>query len=128
MVKPRRTIRSSTLKASLKNFLLPNIVESYRICSLRCLWEVMNEDNEIVLKNIWSKRKQLEQILNSFKDVVLYFSCLTAMESNEIRRKLKERKRKISADHRISGSDTDNEYESYEDSGIFIPGKTVICI
>ena len=123
VMKPRRTIRSSTIKSALKNFLVPCIASSYRVFSLRALWEVNAEDNHIAELNIWSKRKQIEVILNHFEDVVAYFSCLTALESAEVRRKLRARKRRIDADHNVSGSDTDNEYDTYEDDGTLIPGK-----
>ena len=52
----------------------------------------------------------------------MFFSCLTAMESAEIRRKLLQRKRKISADRYLESSDTDNDYDTY-DNDMTIPGK-----
>ena len=49
------------------------------------------------------------------------FSCMTAMQSSFIKRKLLDRKQRINDDRRVSGSDTDNNYDGYEDEGI-IPG------
>ena len=115
VMKPKRTVRSSTLKAALKNFLVPCVSNNYRVCSLRSLWEVNEEDNQIAELNIWAKRRQIEDILNGFEDVVMYFSCLTAMESAEMRRKLKARKRRINSDNKIS-TDLKNK-------NLLIPGK-----
>ena len=74
--------------------------------------------------NIWVKRKELNAIIQKFDDSVAFFSCLTAMESGEFRRKLREKKRRITNDARLSGSDTDNDYETIEEEGI-IPGKSI---
>ena len=50
------------------------------------------------------------------------FSCITAMQSSFLKRKMLDRKQTINGDKRVNGSDTDNDYDGYEDEGN-IPGK-----
>ena len=121
-VKPRRALRNETLKSALKNFVVPCLSNRYNICAFRALWEVKKDDQVMAEMNIWFKRNEINEMIEKMDDCVAFFTCLTALDSGDMRRKLKEKKRRISADLRVSGSDTDNDYNSYEENGI-IPGK-----
>ena len=53
-----------------------------------------------------------------------HHGCLFMYDCNAViffKRKMLDRKRRINDDRRVSGSDTDNDYDGYEDDGI-IPG------
>ena len=110
----RRTIRNETVKAALKNFVIPQISEKFVIISIRCLWDVHDEDLSVASFNISNKRDELEKIVNELKDVVLYFSCTCAMESSLIRKKLLKKKRQLREDTQNATSDEDNDYDSYQ--------------
>lgn len=122
----RRTIRNDTIKAALKNFLVPEISEKFLIISMRCLWDVHDNDLSIATFNISNKREEIEKIVNAFDDVVLYFSCTCAMESSTMRKKLLKKKRQVCEDKENPTSDEDNDYDTYQtgkDSTI-IPGNS----
>ena len=121
----RRTIRNETIKNALKNFFIPTISEKYLVIPIRCLWDVVEEDLNIASFNICNKRQELEEIVNSFEEVVLYFSCTCAMESSAIRKKLLKRKQSSSQDKDNETSDSDNDFNSYQDgeNSTIIPGN-----
>ena len=121
----RRTIRNEIVKAALKNFVIPQISEKFVIISIRCLWDVHDEDLSVASFYVSNKSDELEKFFNELRDVVLYFSCTCAIESSLIRKKLLKKKRKLREDTQNATSDEDNGYDSYQtrkDSTI-IPGK-----
>ena len=115
---PRRTIKNGTLREALKNFLVPIISNKYRVCYFRTLWEVVDEDQEFVQLNIWSKRKEVDRIVGNFDNVALFFSCLTGLESQQIRYDQRRQKRKREA---LNNQASDSEYESFDESSKIIP-------
>ena len=117
----KRTLRNDQVKNALKTFVVPLISDKYFVVPLRCLWDVEEKNLEHAALNLVNKSQQIEEIIDSFDMVVLYFSCFCAMESSLLRKRLLERKKKITADKDVEGSDTDNDYESYSDDNI-IPG------
>ena len=122
----QRTLRNETLKNALRNFVVPIFSNRYFITSFRALWDVDKErDKEKAELNIWEKQQRLNTVLKDVKEVVAFFSCLTAMESAFIKRKLRDHKRRVNEDRRLSGSDTDNDFDSYADEGI-IPGNEFV--
>ena len=126
--KLRRCLRNETLKNAFKSFFVPHISDKYHVLAFRCLWDVNEEDLTAARLNIFAKRKQLEEIVNSLPTIVLYVSCLCAMDSAYLRRKEFEKKQQISSNNAIEGSDTDNDYESYSQDKLIIPGKKfIIC-
>ncbi len=84
----QRTIRSKTLKDALSNFVVTPIVEYCHIISIRCVWDVDEMDLPEASFNIIKKKEELESKLNEFDEIVLYFSCLCAMESSLLRKEL----------------------------------------
>ena len=83
MSKAKRTLRSDTLKCALKNFFVIPVVKQYHVIAIRCLWDCEKEDRLKAELNIYSKRKELYEILNKLDDIVAYFSCLTALTAKE---------------------------------------------
>ena len=119
----RSTLRNETLKDALENFIVPPVINKFKVSYLRTLWDVTDGDVNISGLNIWSKREQISKIITSFQAVRLFFSCLTAMESAKYREEYLKRKRQISNNRTIDGSDTDNDYDTFTDSSRLIPGK-----
>ena len=118
----QRTLRNETLRNALKNFIVPIFSKRYYIIAFRALWDVKDNGDKIKAElNIWEKQKELDQIVLKNKNTMAVFSCMTAMQSSFLKRKMLDRKRRINDDRRVSGSDTDNDYDGYEDDGI-IPG------
>ena len=72
MSRPQGQLRSKVIKNALKAFIVPALTLKFQVCAVRALW-----DDKI---NIWSKRRQLEEILNKDTRVVAFFSCITALE------------------------------------------------
>ena len=119
----RRTIRSDTIKNALKNFVVPLVADKFFVISLRCLWDVFEEDLDKANYNLVSKQEEIEKILNSTDEIVLYFSCLCAMKSSDMRHKFAKRKRQ-QEERRQDGSDSDEDYQSYNTDArqTIIPG------
>lgn len=111
MPRVQRTIRSETLKNALKNFIVAPLSEKYQICAFRCLWDVNPNDVPLVSFDILNKKEELEAKVSEFESVVLYFSCLCAMESSYLRKKLSKRMNE--------GAESDND--DYLDD-VLIPG------
>lgn len=118
-----RTIRSDTIKNALINFSVPIVADKYYVISLRCLWDVFDEDLEKANYNLMNKREKIRKVMESFDDIMLYFSCLCAMESSKIRHRLAKRKRQ-EEERREALSESDEDHESYNDDGAnaVIPG------
>lgn len=121
MVKIQRTLRSETLKSALKNFIVKPIVKNYFVISLRCLWDVDPKDVGKASFNILSKRDQIQKYLNESEAVVLYFSCLCAMESSYLRKKIASRKKKLQSHEEESESDEDDYLDD-----VLIPGESLL--
>ncbi|XP_066933444.1 uncharacterized protein [Clytia hemisphaerica] len=66
--------------------------DRFYIVSIRCLWDVVEKDLGVAAYNIDTKRLELENIVDSFENVVAYFSCTCAMESNNLREELKKKR------------------------------------
>jgi len=120
--KPKRTLRSETLKSALQNFLVSSIIERHEICCYRTLWDVRTEDLPKAELEIWAKRQQIDNIIKSFKVVKLFFSCMTALECSSIRKHVKNRHDK-SADKNNS-----DECDDFEDTNKYIPGKNIVYL
>ena len=114
----QRTIRNETLKNALKNFLVPIVSDKFHIISLRCLWDVVDKDLPRASFNMFSKRNEIENKLESFESVVLFFSCLCAMESSEIKKCLTKRKRQA------GNESSDDNDRSYDNENV-IPGMCI---
>ena len=114
----QRTLRSSTVRTGLKNFLIPIFEDRYFIVAIRCLWDVVEKDLGVAAYNIDKKRLELESLVDSSENVVAYFSCTCAMESSVLREEFK--KRRDSA-----GNENDREFEGYEDNDSVIPGRHI---
>ncbi|XP_066932599.1 uncharacterized protein [Clytia hemisphaerica] len=99
----QRTIRSKTLKDALSNFVVTPIIKYCHIISLRCVWDVNEEDLPEASFNIMKKKEEIEAKINEFEDIVMYFSCLCAMESTVLRKEL------IREDPENSGDDYKDE-------------------
>ena len=112
MPRVQRTVRNETLKNAFKNFFVPVVSTKFRVVALRCLWDVAQEDLDIASFNIFQKRHQIEKFVNDSSDVVLYFSCLCAMESSEMRKKILKRKAMD------KDSDSDDDLSSYNQDSL----------
>ena len=88
MGKVQRTIRSKTLKDALKNFIVKPIAQNCHVISLRCVWDVDQEDIPKASFNILSKSNEIQNKINEISEVVLYFSCLSAMKASELKKEL----------------------------------------
>lgn len=114
----KRTIRSSTVRNAFKNFLVPIFKDKFFVVTLRCLWDVQEQDINLASYNIDSKRDELESIVNLYDDVVAYFSCTCAMQSSILRKELKKTN---------GNTESDQEYQQYEDDDeAMIPGTYII--
>ena len=69
---------------------------------------------------IWAKRQQIDEIVNSFKIVKLFFSCLTALECSSIRQHVKNQIEKPGA------ATAEIDLDGFEDSDKYIPGKSIV--
>ena len=124
MFKPRRTLRSGTIKAALKSFVVPVFANTYHICAIRALWEVNDEDIHVARLNIWKKREELQDVVKQHNAVAGFFSCITAMTASK--QKACKRKRQAKQGRRQpENSDTE---ESSGDSTIesTVPGNVII--
>jgi len=119
----KRTLRNDTVKSALRNFIVPCVSNKCHVIAFRALWDLTEDSKQKAELNIWRKRNQLDSILKDIQEIVVFISCLTAMDSSDLRRKHLSHKRRVVDDRRISGSDTDNDYDSYTDNGI-IPGRS----
>ncbi|XP_066928609.1 uncharacterized protein [Clytia hemisphaerica] len=111
----QRTLRDGTVRNGLRNFLIPIFKDRFYIVSIRCLWDVVEKDLGVAAYNIDTKRLELENIVDSFENVVAYFSCTCAMESNNLREELKKKRD-------VVGYENDNEFEDYDEDDSLIPG------
>jgi len=102
---------------------VPCVSNKCHVIAFRALWDLTEDSKQKAELNIWRKRNQLDSILKDIQEIVVFISCLTAMDSSDLRRKHLSHKRRVVDDRRISGSDTDNDYDSYTDNGI-IPGRS----
>jgi len=116
MTKPRSSLRSETLKSALRNFIVPHISQKYFVTAIRTTWDVEDADLMVAQMNIWEKRREVDKIVSSFNSVVMFFSCLTAMESKKIRESLlSENQYPIETD-----------WNSFEDNSNIIPGEILL--
>jgi len=70
--KPKSQIKNVALKNGLKCYVLPAIINTYQTASVRAL---ISDGEEL-----WQKRITMEKLLNGDKNIVGFFSCLTALE------------------------------------------------
>ena len=102
----RDRLKSKLIKDALTGYIVPPFNNSYQVCAVRTFWKDRN--------NIWSKRRNLKNWLNSDKHGVEFFSCITAQQET----KSKKRKRKETDDSKtgkndpFDSTDTDAEVES----------------
>ena len=73
MARIETELRSVRLKNAIENYLIP-LFGPYQVCSLRCLWCPDSDEAE---KEIWARRRMLEDIIISNTDVVAVVSCIT---------------------------------------------------
>ena len=106
-------LRSVRLKNAIENYLIP-LFDPYQVCSLRCLWSPDCDESE---KEIWARRRMLEELLISKAEVVAVVSCITFIPIGR-KRARKEAKKvppKPLPDLFTDGSDTgesDDELQS----------------
>ena len=115
MAKPRQTVRSNTIRSCLEATIVPVFASKYKILAVRTLWEVCQADSRIAELNIWSKRQQLEELLQRESEVAAFFSCITALTKRKVGKK---RKRKDDA-----SSDVESDEELGLDDTTVIPGR-----
>ena len=58
---------------------------SYKALVCRATWRVREEDVELATLQIASKRLKLDDVIKSMKSVHFFFSCITAVSTNEKR-------------------------------------------
>ena len=102
--KPQCQLRSNVLKDALKSFIVPLFTKRYQVCAIRAIWP--NTDNENV---IWRKRRELECMLSTDKNVVAFFSCVCLLNDETIKKKRK--KREEQADESGESDDCQDEEE-----------------
>ena len=102
-------LRSVRLKNAIENYLIP-LFDPYQACSLRCLWSPDCDEAE---KEIWARRRMLEELLISKTEVVAVVSCITFIPIGRkaARYEAKKATPKPLPDPFSDGSDTSEENE-----------------
>ena len=77
---PKDSLREPPLKRALKSYIVSLVTEKYLTIGIRVLWNGKEDFNEM-----WQKRLQLENILKSLKQIVMFIDCITAMKSKEVK-------------------------------------------
>lgn len=110
--KPKRQLKSSLLKDSLKAYLLPHILNHYEIVCVRAL---LRSENDY---EVWTKRRWLERILDNDENIVFFISCITAVLQKKQEKKTKRRKKDLTDKQQIDkdchSSSDDLNKEDYE--------------
>lgn len=83
MLRAKRQLKSNVLKRALNVYIVAPFVRKYNVVSVRSLW---NENDKV-----WSKRREVENVIRQMDNVVAFFSCITVMEKGPQKRKLNEK-------------------------------------
>ena len=80
---PKRQLTSTMLKQTLKAFVVPPIVKSSNVVSIRAVWHTIDDDRRLTHLQIAAKKKQLEMILETEEKVMLFVSAVTGLEKGK---------------------------------------------
>lgn len=75
---PRKELKANQLKRALKTYIIPIVSNKYHSLGIRVLW---TEEKDC--KTMWEHRLKLESMLCSIKEIVLFFSCVTASDGED---------------------------------------------
>ena len=102
VTKPKRQLKSTLLKDSLKTYLLPCILNHFEVVCVRALLRTEND------YDVWAKRRYIEKTLDSDRNVVFFISCITAV----MQRRQEAKKKKRTKDSEESSKQTNNNEDS----------------
>ena len=78
--RPTRRLGSKTLSQALENFIVPVVAKAYSVISVRALWNAKKNDEELAKCHLAAKRRQLEIVLRSLRNILLVWTCITGIE------------------------------------------------
>ena len=97
------------------------IAERHFVLAFRCMWKCEKDDHVKAELNIHEKRIEMHKVVNSFSEVVLYFSCLT-LTSKNYRYEVRKRKRQIQVRNGEDIQLTSDDFEEDNDEDRVFPG------